>query len=43
VNYGRSPTIISAALTSSMASCPCVTTTTPIMRVLPFHAAAEGS
>src|SRR5690349_8305015 len=30
VNFGRSPTIISAALTSSFASCPCVTTTTPI-------------
>ena len=31
VNCGRSPTIISAALTSSVASCPCVTTTTPII------------
>ena len=30
VNCGRSPTIISAAFTSSVASCPCVTTTTPI-------------
>src|SRR5438132_1248932 len=30
VNCGRSPTIISAALTSSVASCPWVTTTTPI-------------
>src|SRR5712691_1114379 len=29
-NRGRSPTIISAALRSSMASCPWVTTTTPI-------------
>src|SRR4051812_4264687 len=32
-NRGRSPTIISAALSSSMASCPCVTTTTPITRL----------
>ena len=31
VNCGRSPTIISAALTSSVASCPWVTTTTPII------------
>src|SRR3954462_12768261 len=31
VNCGRSPTIISAAFTSSVASCPWVTTTTPIM------------
>src|SRR5262249_54839853 len=30
VNCGRSPTIISAAFTSSVASCPWVTTTTPI-------------
>src|SRR5207247_10166002 len=29
-NRGRSPTIISAALSSSVASCPWVTTTTPI-------------
>ena len=34
VNCGRSPTIISAALTSSVASCPCVTTTTPIIAPL---------
>src|SRR6478672_7916248 len=32
VNCGRSPTIISAAFTSSLASCPWVTTTTPITK-----------
>src|SRR5437764_5291552 len=32
-NRGRSPTIISAALSSSVASCPWVTTTTPITRL----------
>src|SRR5688572_19447838 len=30
-NRGTSPTMVSVALTSSVASCPCVTTTTPII------------